>query len=301
LTPGPAAVLYENVSSLQPLFGRGDDDYIKIYDEVVSWLKKVSGQDEVIAAQGSSTFAIELSAHSFIRGKVLLISTGYYSDRMEVLLHKECNIIKCKYEDLHNISGDFDWVLCAYTETSCAFKADIELVRGVANDLNAKLFLDATGSIGLESKHNLADAMAFSSCKGLFGLVGACFVAHKNGLDEFKTDNFYFNLDTHRKKLVTGPYHALASLHGVLDIHDELKTNVKKSKDFVLTKWHDFIKSNKNQPLLCTHLNGKIVPNDDSVVLYNPRSNLPGSIICHFGEIHSNRIDLENRINVTKI
>lgn len=301
LTPGPAAVLYENLSSLQPLFGRGDEKYTNIYNEVSIWLKKISGQDEIITAQGSSTFAIELAAHSFIRGKVLLISTGYYSDRMEVLLSKECEIIKCNYEDLSSISGDFNWVLCAYTETSCAFKAEIEFIRDETDRLGAKLFLDATGSIGLESKHELADAMAFSSCKGLFGLVGACFVAHKSGLNEYQTNNFYFNLDTHRRKLVTGPYHAIASLHGVMSIHDELRNRVKKSKDFVLTKWKDLINSKTNQPLLCTHLNGTIIPKDDSIVLYSPRSNLPGSIICHFGEIHSDRINLENRIDIKEI
>ena len=42
--------------------------------------------------------------------------------------------------------------------------------------LKAKLLLDATGSIGLEPDHNLADTIAFSSCKGLFGLTGASFI-----------------------------------------------------------------------------------------------------------------------------
>ena len=33
--------------------------------------------------------------------------------------------------------------------------------------------LDATASIGLEDEHELADLIAYSSCKGLFGLTGA--------------------------------------------------------------------------------------------------------------------------------
>ena len=36
----------------------------------------------------------------------------------------------------------------------------------------ANLFLDTTGSIGLEEGHELADLVAFSSCKGLLGLTG---------------------------------------------------------------------------------------------------------------------------------
>ena len=33
--------------------------------------------------------------------------------------------------------------------------------------------LDATASIGLESGHEQAEILAYSSCKGLFGLTGA--------------------------------------------------------------------------------------------------------------------------------
>ena len=64
-----------------------------------------------------------------MKGKVLLISTGYYSDRLEALMPNDCNIVVCKYADLGNIQGNFDWVLCAYTETSTAFKLDIKMVK----------------------------------------------------------------------------------------------------------------------------------------------------------------------------
>ena len=86
LTPGPGAVPYEATMELRPLFGRGDDDYAQMSKEVIEWIKSLSGQDEVVFAQGSATFGLELAAHSFVRGKVLLVSTGYYSDRLEQLL-----------------------------------------------------------------------------------------------------------------------------------------------------------------------------------------------------------------------
>ena len=35
----------------------------------------------------------------------------------------------------------------------------------------AQNYFDATASIGLEENHDLADLLAFSSCKGLFGLT----------------------------------------------------------------------------------------------------------------------------------
>ena len=79
LTPGPAAVLHENIVNLKPLFGRGDSEYTKMAETVVEWIGRLSGQDEVVFAQGSATFGLELAAHSFVSGRVLLISTGYYS------------------------------------------------------------------------------------------------------------------------------------------------------------------------------------------------------------------------------
>ena len=92
LTPGPAAVLQENIQYIKPLFGRGDEEFTLMTNSVTKWIKELSGQDELVMAQGSATFALELAAHTFVTGKVLLISTGYYSDRLEKLLPKKCEI-----------------------------------------------------------------------------------------------------------------------------------------------------------------------------------------------------------------
>lgn len=297
LTPGPAVVLYENLKNLKPIFGRGDVEYQKMSDVVTQWIKKISGQDELISMQGSATLSLELALFSFVSGKVLLISTGYYSDRLERLLPKNCNLTVCDYKDLISIKNDFDWVLCAYTETSTAFKLDLQFVKNKTNEFGAKLFLDATGSIGLEKFHKLADAMAFSSCKGLFGLTGASFVAYKSNLKPKKLDNFYFNLETQKNKLVTGPYHAIASLYGVIDKHDIFKQRVINSKKAILKKYKKIVRK-ENQPLLCTYLEGKVIANDDNIVLYEPRSNLSGSVVCHFGEIHYDEVNYLKRILV---
>ena len=45
----------------------------------------------------------------------------------------------------------------------------------------------------------------------------------------------------------------------------------------------------------------KNISKDDNVVLYKPRSDLKGSVICHFGEIHSQKISLEDRITIRPI
>lgn len=297
LTPGPAVVLHENLENLKPLFGRGDDEYTEMSKKVVDWIKALSGQDEVIMAQGSATFALELGLHTFVSGKVLLISTGYYSDRLEKLLPRNCKLSICKYDELDDLNESYDWVLCAYTETSVAFKVNLKKIREISNKLNAKLFVDATGSIGLEDNHDLADLTAFSSCKGLFGLTGACFVAFKNNLSPKQTNNFYFNLDTHKNKMVTGPYHPIASLYGVMENHNIFRQRVINSKNYILDNYKELVRQG-NQPLLCTYLEAEIVPKDENVIMYSPRSELSGSVICHFGEIHHDQINLGNKIEV---
>mgnify|MGYP003691830041 FL=1 len=297
LTPGPAVVLYENLQYLKPLFGRGDNEYTYMSKSVTNWIKGLSGQDEVVSMQGSATLALELAAHSFVSGKILLVSTGYYSDRLEKLLPNGCELTICKYEELDIIKGNFDWVLCAYTETSIAFKVDLESVKNKANECKAKLYVDATGSIGLEDNHQLADVIAFSSCKGLFGLTGASFVAFKSDLNPKDLDTFYFNLNTQKNKMTTGPYHAIASLYGVIKKHNIFKQRVVNSKNTILEKYQDIVRET-NQPLLCTYLEGEVAPNDDSIVLYSPRSELSGSVICHFGEIHSNIVNINERITI---
>ena len=300
LTPGPAVVLHENLINIKPLFGRGDAEYTAMANSVINWVTELSGQDEVIFAQGSATFALELAAHTFVSGKVLLISTGYYSNRLEKLLPPDCEIIICKYEDLDDIDDIFDWILCAYTETSIAFKIDLQFVRNKADSFGARLYVDATGSIGLEDYHELADLMAFSSCKGLFGLTGACFIARKRDLIPKNSSHFYFNIDTHKNKMVTGPYHAIASLYGVIKEHELFKRRVISSKNFILNKYSNLVRDS-HQPLLCTYLEGRVLPCDDNVILYNPRSQLSGAVICHFGEIHHDLLNIEKRIEVNPL
>tara|TARA_B100000519_G_C14242044_1_gene437804 strand:- start:414 stop:1730 length:1317 start_codon:yes stop_codon:yes gene_type:complete len=297
LTPGPAAVLYENLMNIKPLFGRGDQEYSMMSSVVLEWIKKLSGQDELVTMQGSATLALELAAHTFVSGKVLLVSTGYYSDRLEKLLPKNCNLTICKYEDLSNVDSSYEWVLCAYTETSNAFKVDLQYIKNIADKSGAKLYVDATGSIGLEDYHYLADIAAFSSCKGLFGLTGASFIAYKSFLTPKSLDSFYFNLETQKNKMTTGPYHALASLYGVIKKHSVFKKRVENSKNKILEKYSDIVR-NDNQPLLCTYLEAKVVPNVENIVLYSPRSDLTGSVICHFGEIFHDEVKIDKMIKV---
>jgi 2-aminoethylphosphonate-pyruvate transaminase len=299
LTPGPAALIPENVAALEPVFGRGDENFAHISAEVHRWLLDLSGQDEIVSMQGSATLALELGIKSLLGGRCLLVDTGYYASRMGSFVQSPCTLDTCSYDDLSSIAGEYDWVLTCYTETSCAFLSDIVYLRAEADRLGARLFLDATASIGLEENHHLADAMAFSSCKGLLGFTGAAFVAYKAGLEVMvDEDHYYFNLETQRNHGVTGPYHALSSLHAIIPVHQLLVARMRASKELSMEVWAEYLTRSDHQPLLCTYFEATIEPLDDNIVLYAPRSDLSGSVLCHFGEIWSPEVRLQERIQM---
>jgi len=292
-TAGPSSLSRENILGLRPCFGRGDRDYSQIENFVMKNLKLMSGQEKIVSLQGSASLALEIVSLNFIYGKVLILSTGFYSNRLIKLINdaklntKEITeIIVIDYKDLKDVSGCFDWIVSCYTETSTGFKISLEDVKKKAEELNSKIMLDATASIGLEPNHCLADVIGFSSCKGLFGLTGAAFIAYKckNLID---VNSFYLNLNTHIEKKMTGPYHSICSLYEVLKKHDEIKNSVKINKKIFSEKFINFLNiPDLNQPLICTYTTCKIRSKSKNVVLYNPRELKNGSIVCHLGEAH---------------
>jgi len=112
------------------------------------------------------------------------------------------------WQGYKEVIGKYDWVFACSTETSIGLKLDIKELRAFADTLNAKRMLDATASIGLEDNHELADAVSYSSCKGLFGLTGTAFVAF-NEMPDFETPSFNLSISSHLGKKMTGPYHAI--------------------------------------------------------------------------------------------
>ena len=83
----------------------------------------------------------------------------------------------------------------------------------------------------------------------------------------------------------------------MIEKHDIFRQRVVDSKNKVLNKYLNIVRS-ANQPLLCTYLEGEVVQNDNNIILYSPRSELSGSVICHFGEINSDTVNINNRITV---
>ena len=292
-TAGPASLIQENLIGLRPCFGRADDDYKKVEEFVINKLKIFSGQNNVVRLQGSASLALEIISLNFLYGRVVILSTGYYSDRLIRLIRNARNVSKeikeilvIDYEKLDDLSGKFDWIVACYTETSRGFKISIEDVKKKSIELKSQIMLDATASIGLEPNHELADVIGFSSCKGLFGLTGAAFVAYKKS-HQVDVDSFYLDLDSHIDKKMTGPYHSICSLYETLKNHNNLKFSVEENKKVFMKRFQKYINISKiNQPLICTYTSCDLHASSQKVILYKVRDLIRGSIVCHLGEVH---------------
>lgn len=292
-TPGPASLISDNLAGLKPCFGRGDEDYFETEKKVLNMIKLLAGQKNIARLQGSASLAIEIAIHNFISGKILLIDSGYYSSRVNTILNNQIKqgrnieVDTIKYSEIDKIkSYSYDWIIACYVETSTGFKHSIPSIKEIAIKCGAKLFLDATASIGLEENHDLADLLAFSSCKGLFGLTGACFITF-NDLQIQPINSFYLDIRTHLEKKTTGPYHQICSLELILENYNFYKKAVINTKENFMKRFSLLTTfSKENQPLLCTSLDKKVYTKNKNVVLYSSRGNSLSSIVCHLGEVH---------------
>lgn len=283
----------ESISGLSPCFGRGDKEYLKQEKRVFSKLKKISGQKNVVAMQGSGSFSLEVVALNFLYGNILIVDTGYYSRRLRdiaefsKLTHSKIKkIYLIDWKKISSFKGKLDWVWACATETSAGLRIPIKDLKKLSSSSGSKLALDATASIGLEADHKLADVISFSSCKGLMGLTGASFVCYKDK-PKNKVNSFILNILNHKNKKMTGPYHTIQSLDGILKNYENMKKSIIINKKVFLKKFKNYlIYPEKNQPLLCTYVSKKITSKIKNVILYKARKKITGSIISHLGEAH---------------
>lgn len=292
-TAGPASLLEENLLGLRPCFGRGDQDYSQVDEAVLTALKTMTGHAQIARLQGSASLALEIASLNFLYGKVLVVDSGYYAQRLVSFAQmaqrnagQVSSVTVCDWQEITTISGNYDWVVACYTETSAGLLLPIGDLRALADRVEAQLMLDATASIGLEADHGLAEVIAYSSCKGLFGLTGASFIAF-NQLPKNEIDSFYLSLATHLDRRMTGPYHAIASLYEVLPKHADLREAVFINKARMLKKIASYVTHPMHyQPALCTWVDAKVTSQDARAVLYQPRGISRGSVVCHLGEAH---------------
>tara|TARA_B100001175_G_scaffold307723_1_gene307262 strand:+ start:131 stop:1108 length:978 start_codon:yes stop_codon:yes gene_type:complete len=293
-TAGPSSLIDANLSNIKPCFGRGDKEYLRTEKKVLTKIKKIAGGFLNISRfQGSGSLAIEIMIANFLFGKILIIDTGYYAQRLYTISnqHKKLfgyikKVDKINWKNLVSVEKKYDWIVACPTETSCGLKIPIKFLSKLAKKCKSKLMLDATGSIGLEKDHELADVISFSSCKGLFGLTGAGFICFNRKFENY-ISSFYLNLQNHIDKKMTGPYQILYSLEKVLERHSEIKYSVLINKKKFMRKMRNFLTLPKeNQPNLCTHVSKIIKSKSKKVILYSPRNNIGGSVVCHIGEAH---------------
>jgi 2-aminoethylphosphonate-pyruvate transaminase len=191
--------------------------------------------------------------------------------------------------NISDISSKYDWVMGCPVETSVGLKIPISRLNKLKKRCKAKLALDATASIGLEVDHDFADVLGYSSCKGLFGLTGAAFVAF-NSLPNNKINQFNLDINNHLEKKMTGPYHSICSLYDVLKSYNDFKYAVVANKKYFLKKMQKYLAYEINQqPNLCTLVNKKIIKKDNRTILYQSRADISGSVVCHLGEVHLKR------------
>ena len=145
-TAGPASLLVENIIGLRPCFGRGDKDYISIENFVIKKLKKMSGHKFIARMQGSGSLALEIVASNFFYGKILIVDTGYYSDRLKLLVSDSKrnfkNIKKVEsvsWKKLDKVKKKFDWIWACPTETSIGFKIPIEVLKKLSKRINLRI------------------------------------------------------------------------------------------------------------------------------------------------------------------
>ncbi len=292
-TPGPGSLLEENIEGLGPFFGRGDSNYKKIETEVIKSLRRISGLRNVACFQGSGSLAIEIALQNFVKGKVLVVRTGYYSDRVYKILNflkSNFKIIKqidsISWKKIRYLKKNYDWVCASPVETSIGLKVPINELKLLKKRCSANLMLDATGSIGLEDGHNNAEVATFSSCKGLFGLTGAAFVAYRVK-PKNKVRSFYMDINTHIEKKLTGPYHTIGSLYYVLKKYRKIKQAVKKNKiKFLHDNKNYLVYPLENQPLLCTYSKKKYFNRKKNIIIYESRKKINGSVVSHLGETY---------------
>lgn len=306
-TPGPASLVLENLNGLRPCFGRGDFKYDEIEKRVLKNILKISGHKNIARLQGAASLALEIMISNFLFGNILIINTGVYSDRLKYMSEtsrRKYKYIKkidyISYKNIDQIVKKYDWVVACPVETSIGYKIPIRKLFKIKKKCRSKLALDATASIGLENNHNLSDVAAFSSCKGLFGLTGGAFITFNNKSFN-QIDEFNFNILNHLEKKMTGPYHAICSLDGILQDYKNFSFSVKLNKKIFIKKMSKFlVYPSENQPNLCTLTNKKISSLNKNVVLYQSRADIKGSVVCHLGEVHLKKMSKGKILNYLK-
>ena len=231
-----------------------------------------------------------LAFNTFLKRKILLINTGYYSERWINYLKKRkiknLNIID--YKDIDKVRGKFDWIVFVYVETATCTKFNIKKIYIIKKKLGSRLLLDATASIALERNHELADVLFFSSCKGLKVPTGLGFIAFDKKIKKYKSNDFWYDYSTHADSKYTLGYNCISALHAISKKHKDYKKKIIFANEF-LSKYA----FQKSKPLIgCRLIHRLKNKNLSNTLFYQPRASVNFDLIFFLGIIKLNKSEI---------
>mgnify|MGYP000215093917 CR=1 FL=1 len=215
-----------------------DPAYIELVAEVKRRLGEVHPGAEswtVYLVGGSGTAALEAMLCSCIqRGPVLLVTNGYYSERLGDIL----DVHQIEYETLthgwlESISPDrvadrlrhrrFETVIATHNETTTGRLNPLSELGALCKASGCRLLVDGMSSFGADPVDFAScDAVSSSSNKCLHGVAGLAFVMVSPELSEaisgYPRRSFYLNLGLHKgdNPRLTPPVPAVMALRQAL-------------------------------------------------------------------------------------
>ena len=103
----------------------------------------MTGHSKIARLQGSASLALEIMTLNFLYGRVLVVNTGYYSERMfrlsqDAMVYKNITEINSvAWKEISNVTDNYDWIIACPTETSCGLKLPINDLFNLAQRCNA--------------------------------------------------------------------------------------------------------------------------------------------------------------------
>ena len=115
-TAGPASLIEKSITNIKPCFGRGDVEYQKTEKKVLNKIKNIAGGfSQIVRFQGSGSLAIEIMMANFLYGKILIIDTGYYAQRLRTIAFTHKSLFKyvkkvesINWKKLDDVENKFD-------------------------------------------------------------------------------------------------------------------------------------------------------------------------------------------------
>lgn len=190
LTPGPCMTseAVRQAAASEDLNHR-DPAFLELMGEIRGHLRDLSGGMIPTLISGSGSMAMEAMETSLVvRGPVLILADGYYSERMSEIFSvhgiaaKVLNFGWLEGWDFAQVKSaldeqSYEWVVACHHETTTGRLNPIGDLAEIVHQAGAKLMVDAMSSLGAdEVPFAQLDAVVASANKCLHGLPGVGFV-----------------------------------------------------------------------------------------------------------------------------